>query len=58
MTDEDKQGKKLTPTEQAIIDMMKKQNLQAQQYRQELESGDAADGDEKKHAFWDTQVRW
>ena len=38
--------KKLSAQEQAIIDMLKQQNL-----------GNAADGGgKKKHAFWDTQV--
>jgi hypothetical protein len=56
----DGEGKKLNPTEMAIIEMMKKQNLQAQQMRQlgqqeQLELTDGL-GDKKKHAFWDTQV--
>ena len=38
--------KKLSAQEQAIIDMLKQQNIQ-----------DSADGSgKKKHAFWDTQV--
>lgn len=38
--------KKLSAQEQAIIDMLKQQNLQ----------DNHADG-KKKHTFWDTQVR-
>jgi len=50
--DEDDKGKKMTPTEKAIVDMMKKQNLI------QLQQASAQDGDgEKKHTFWDTQVR-
>lgn len=42
----DGQDRKLSPTEAAIIDMMKKQSLESSR----------ANGDEpKKHAFWDTQ---
>jgi hypothetical protein len=51
----------LSPTEAAIIEMMKNQNLQAsssQQIVEHIQSGGAAEDDEvSKHAFWDTQVR-
>lgn len=47
MPDEDEE-KKLSPTEAAIIDLMKKQNLQ------QSTSSDTASSVER-HAFWDTQ---
>lgn len=55
----DDQDKKLSPTELAIIEMMRKQNIQmATQERlmQAIEGGGGGD-QQKKHTFWDTQVR-
>lgn len=53
--------KKLSPTEQAIIDLMKRQNLGAGMQRQDevatTETDDSAESTPKRHAFWDTQVR-
>ena len=46
----DNQERKLSPTEAAIIEMMKKQSMESS--RQANGKG----GDQKKHAFWDTQV--
>ena len=57
--DTDDQDKKLSPTELAIIEMMRKQNIQmATQERlmQAIEGGGGGD-QQKKHTFWDTQVR-
>lgn len=48
------QDRKLSPTEAAIIEMMKKQALQSTPQQQTANGGKG--GDEKKHAFWDTQV--
>jgi hypothetical protein len=44
--------KKLSPTEAAIIEMMKKQNLQR---ARPLTDGELTE-EQKAHAFWDTQV--
>jgi hypothetical protein len=44
--------KKLSPTELAIVEMMKKQNLQ----RARPANGELND-EQRAHAFWDTQVR-
>jgi len=51
--------RKLSPTEAAIIEMMKKQSLGNPQTQiVSVSGGDGKNGaDEKKHAFWDTQVR-
>ena len=57
MTSEDNDGKKLTPTEMAIIEMMKKQNLQAQIVRQQG-SDTTSESTKQTHAFWDTQVSY
>ncbi|CAB9500098.1 Glycylpeptide N-tetradecanoyltransferase 1 [Seminavis robusta] len=43
--------RKLSPTEAAIIEMMKKQSLESER---QAANGKGGDG-EKKHAFWDTQ---
>lgn len=48
--EDDNDGKKLTPTEMAIIEMMKQQNEQAQQSQRSEQT------QSQKHAFWDTQV--
>ena len=54
---QDNGDKKLSATEAAIIEMMKRQNLEAEQHR--LQEGSVAaiqQDSEKKHAFWNTQV--
>lgn len=55
----DDKASNLSPTEAAIIEMMKNQNLQAsssQKIVEHVQSGGAAEDDEvSKHAFWDTQ---
>ena len=57
MASDGKEGKKLTPTEQAIIEMMTKQNLQASQL-QTAGAQEGVDQGERKHTFWNTQVRF
>ena len=47
--------RELTETEKAIIDMMKNQALGTPIAVQPLRRGDLSE-DDKKHAFWDTQV--
>ena len=60
MTDNDDNqgsgGKKLTPTEMAIIEMMKKQSLQGHEIVQGDTGIEILDEERKRHAFWDTQV--
>lgn len=51
MSGNNNEEKKLSPTEAAIIDMMKRQNLQ----RARPADGELTD-EQKAHAFWDTQV--
>ena len=46
--------RKLSPTEAAIIEMMKKQSLESSRQQQAANGGKG--GEQKKHAFWDTQV--
>ena len=50
----DSQERKLSPTEAAIIEMMKKQSMESS--RQQASNGKG--GEQKKHAFWDTQVSY
>lgn len=45
----DNQERKLSPTEAAIIEMMKKQSMESTR-------NGGKGGEETKHAFWDTQV--
>ena len=49
------EGRKLSPTEAAIIDLMKKQSIGTNAVLAAVNGHDDSDG-EKKHAFWDTQV--
>jgi hypothetical protein len=50
----DNKEHKLTETEAAIIDILKKQSLESGQQHQQLVATSQGD---KKHLFWDTQVR-
>jgi hypothetical protein len=53
MSSGNNEEKKLSPTESAIIQMMKKQSLQP---TRAITDSDLTD-EQKAHAFWDTQVR-
>ena len=61
MTSPPDDNENLSPETAAIIEMMKRQNLQAQQQQtiqqQLVQQEDGVEAQEKKHAFWDTQVR-